>query len=59
MCLLLALPLPRAFLCWPLAVIARQTRQAVRAIDHSIFLRCLWIIKTSFESKNKRGSIST
>jgi len=37
MCLLLALPLPRAFLQWPLIVLARQTRQAVCAIKQSIF----------------------
>ncbi len=43
MCPLLALPLPRAFLWHPLTVLTRQTRQAVRAINQSIFLRCLCI----------------
>ncbi len=41
MCLLLALPLPRAFLWQPLTVLTRQTRQAVRPINQSVFLRCL------------------
>ncbi len=43
MCLLLVLPLPRLFLLQPLKVLMRQTRQAVRAINQSIFLRCLWV----------------
>jgi hypothetical protein len=30
--------LPRAFLLWPLTVLARQRRQAVHAIKQSIFL---------------------
>ncbi len=42
-CLLLALPFPRAFLQQPLTVLNRQTRQVVRAINQSVFLRCLWI----------------
>ncbi len=42
MCRLLALPLRRPFLRWPPTVLARQTRQAVCAINQSIFLRCLW-----------------
>ncbi len=37
-CSLLALPLPK-----PLTVLTRQTRQVVRVINQSIFLRCLWI----------------
>jgi hypothetical protein len=37
------LPFPRAFLLQPQTVPTRQTRQAVRAINQSIFLRCLWI----------------
>ncbi len=37
MCLLLALGLPRAFLQQPLTVLTRQTRQAVCAINQSIF----------------------
>jgi hypothetical protein len=31
------------FLLPPLAVLMRQTRQAVHAINQSIFLRCLWV----------------
>ncbi len=34
----------KAFLQWKLSVITRQTRQAVRAINHSIFLICLWLV---------------
>jgi hypothetical protein len=41
MCPLLVLPLPRVFLQRPLSVLTRQTRQVVRAINQSIFLRCL------------------
>ncbi len=41
MCWLLVLPFPRAFLQWPLTVLTRETRQAVHAINQSIFLRCL------------------
>ncbi len=38
MCQLLALPFPGAFLQWPLTVLSRETRQAVRAINQSIYL---------------------
>jgi hypothetical protein len=31
------------FLLRPLAVLMKQTRQAVRAIKQSILLRCLWL----------------
>ncbi len=41
MCPIIALPLPRAFLWQPLTVMTRTTRQAVHAIDQSIFLGCL------------------
>ncbi len=41
-CVLLELSLPRAFLQWPIRVPTRQTRQAVFAINKSIFLRYLW-----------------
>ncbi len=37
MCQLLALPLPRAFLRQQLTVLTRQARQAVHAINQSIF----------------------
>ncbi len=30
------------FLLWPLTILMRQTRQALHAINQSIFLRCLW-----------------
>ncbi len=40
---LLVLPLPRAFLQQPLTVLTIKTRQAIRAINQSIFLRCLWL----------------
>jgi len=40
MCLLLAMPLPRAFLWQPLAVLTRQIKQAVHAINQS---RCLCV----------------
>ncbi len=47
MCPLLVPHLPRAFsssfLLRSLTVLIRQTRQVVRAINQSIFLRCLWI----------------
>jgi hypothetical protein len=33
----------KAFLLWPLTVLTRQTRLAVRALNQSIFLRCLWL----------------
>ncbi len=42
MCLLIALPLPRAFLRQPQTVLKRQTRKGVYAINKSIFLRCLF-----------------
>jgi hypothetical protein len=43
MCPLLALALPRVFLKQPRTVLTRQTRQAVRAINLSIFkIICLW-----------------
>jgi hypothetical protein len=38
MCWLLALPFPEAFLQWPLTVLTRETKQAVRAINQSIYL---------------------
>jgi len=41
MCQLQELPFPRAFLWLPLMVLTRQTRQVVRAINQSSFLRCL------------------
>jgi hypothetical protein len=49
MCPKLVLPIPGAFLQWPLTILTRQTRQAVPGINQSIFLdfRCLWI-NTSF-----------
>jgi hypothetical protein len=34
------------FLLQPLTVLIRQTRQAVRAINQFIFLRCLWFYVT-------------
>jgi hypothetical protein len=37
LCLLLALPLPSAYLQQPLRVVTRQTRQAEHAINQSIF----------------------
>jgi hypothetical protein len=37
MCPLLVLALPRVFLQWPLTVLTRPTRQAVLAINQSIF----------------------
>ncbi len=46
MCPLLALPIPRAFLLQPLTVLTRQARQVVRAINQSIFLRCLWMLES-------------
>ncbi len=49
MCLLLALPFLRAFLWWPLTLLTRQTRQAVCAINQSVFLRCLWQFKISVD----------
>ncbi len=30
------------FLWWPLMILMKQTRQAVRAFKQSILLRCLW-----------------
>jgi hypothetical protein len=39
MCLLLALPLPKAFLWQPLTELTKQTRQAIHAFNQSIFLR--------------------
>jgi hypothetical protein len=48
-CLLLALPLPKSFLCQPLTVLTRQTRQAVHAINTSILLRCLWFEWSPFK----------
>jgi len=41
MCLLLLLPLARAFLWQPLRAL---TRQVVHIINQSIFLRCLWFV---------------
>jgi hypothetical protein len=41
MCLLLALVFQGFFLQWPLTVLMKQTRQAVRAFEQSILLRCL------------------
>jgi hypothetical protein len=52
MCPLLALArIPSLFLMWPLTVLTKQTRQAVRTIKQSILLRCLWsywILVSSF-----------
>jgi hypothetical protein len=42
MCPLLTLPFQRAYLRQPLTVLTRQISQGVRAINQSIFLRCLW-----------------
>jgi hypothetical protein len=53
MCPLLAPHLSRVFLIFfsfllqPLTVLIRQTRQAVHAINQSIFLRCLWLCMTN------------
>jgi hypothetical protein len=33
------------FLLQPLTALMKQTRQAVRAVKQSIFLRCLWLKK--------------
>ncbi len=49
MCLLLALPHPRAFLHWPLRALIRQTRWAVCAINHSI-LWCLCLTPSTLEN---------
>ncbi len=49
----LALPLPRALLWQPLTVLTRQTRQAVCALNQSIFLRCLWVLCTTMSHWNK------
>jgi len=39
------------FWLWPITVLKRQPRQAVHAVDQSIFLRCLWIgYKTLFKA---------
>jgi hypothetical protein len=45
---LLALLLPSAFLRQPLIVLTLQTRQAVHAINQSIFLGCLWSVIALF-----------
>jgi len=42
---LLALPVPREFLLWPLTVLTRQARQARHAIT-VYFIRCLWFQQT-------------
>ncbi len=47
MCMLLTLPLRKAFLQQPPTVLTRQTRQSVHAISHSIFLRSLWLVVTA------------
>ncbi len=46
MCLLLAPVFQGFFLLWPLTVLIKQTRQAVRSIKQSILLRCLWFYLT-------------
>ncbi len=33
------------FLRWPLTVLMKQTRQAVRAFKQSILFRCLWVFR--------------
>jgi len=42
MCPLLVPVIIGFFLLWPLTVLMKQTRQAVRAIKQSRLLRCLW-----------------
>jgi hypothetical protein len=44
MCPLQALALPRVFLWQPLTVLTRQTRQAVRAINQSIFVYNVYLV---------------
>ncbi len=50
MCLLLVLPLPRAFLRWPLRALIRQTRWAVCAINQSIFIWWLCFTTSTLEN---------
>ncbi len=60
MCLLIVALLPRAFFAFllrPVTVVIRQTRQAVRAINQSIFLRCLWGFLTYYYRKAKNRSL--
>jgi hypothetical protein len=44
------------FLLRPLTVLMKQTRQAVRAVKPSIFLRCLWLTQTGIYQQKQELS---